>query len=55
MKIENIQKLYDALQSIKPTSTDIERVTSFCINSFVFLNFFYKKNFYTEHIHSSQI
>ena len=29
---ENLQKLYDALLTIKPTSTDVERVFSVCAN-----------------------
>ena len=55
---ENLQKLYDALLCIKPTSTDVERVFSICTNfctkirsrlsdkslqALVFLKFYYKK------------
>ena len=31
-RTENLQKLYDALLTIKPTSTDVERVFSVCAN-----------------------
>ena len=56
-RTDHLQKLYDALLSIKPTSTDVERVfsvsASFCtkirsrlsdksLNALVFLKFFYK-------------
>lgn len=57
-RTENLQKLYNAIQSIKPTSTDVERVFSVCTNfctkirsrlsdkslkALVFLKFYYKK------------
>ena len=57
-RTENLQKLYDALLCIKPTSTDVERVFSICTNfctkirsrlsdkslqALVFLKFYYKK------------
>ena len=55
---ENLQKLYDALLCIKPTSTDVERIFSICnnfctkirsrladasLNALVFLKFYYNK------------
>lgn len=58
-RTENLEKIYRALNSIKPTSTDVERVFSvssnFCtkirsrlsdksLNSLVFLKYFYNKN-----------
>jgi len=57
-RTENLQKLFDALMTIKPTSTDVERVFSICtnfcskirsrlsdksLNALVFLKFQYKK------------
>lgn len=57
-RTENLEKIYNALLSIKPTSTDVERVfsvcTSFCtkirsrlsdksLNALVFLKFYYNK------------
>jgi hypothetical protein len=57
-RTENLQKLYNAILSIKPTSTDVERVfsvcTNFCtklrsrlsdksLNALVFLKYYYKK------------
>lgn len=57
-RTENLQKIYNALLSIKPTSTDVERVfstcTTFCsklrsrlsdksLNALVFLKFYYNK------------
>ena len=57
-RTENLQKLYNAILSIKPTSTDAERVfsvcTNFCtklrsrlsdksLNALVFLKYYYKK------------
>jgi len=57
-RTENLQKLYNAIQSIKPTSNDVERVFSVCTNfctkirsrlsdkslkTLVFLKFYYKK------------
>ncbi len=57
-RTENLQKIYNSLLSIRPTSTDVERVfsicTSFCtkirsrlsdksLNALVFLKYYYKK------------
>lgn len=57
-RTENLQKLYNALLCIKPTSTDVERVFSVCTNfctkirsrlsdkslqALVFLKYYYKK------------
>ena len=57
-RTENLQKLYNALLSIKPTSTDVERAFSICTNfctkirsrlsddalkALVILKFYYKK------------
>lgn len=58
-RTENLQKLYNAFLTIKPTSTDVERVfsvtNSFCtkirsrlsdksLNALVFLKYYYNKN-----------
>ncbi|KAL3843279.1 hypothetical protein ACJMK2_021233 [Sinanodonta woodiana] len=58
-RTDHLQKYYDALLSIKPTSTDVERVfsvsASFCtkirsrlsdksLNALVILKFFYNKS-----------
>lgn len=57
-RTENLQKLFDAILTIKPTSTDVERVFSVCANfctkirsrlsdkslsALVFLKYYYKK------------
>lgn len=57
-RTENLQKLFDALLTIKPTSTDVERVFSVCatfctkirsrlsdksLSALVFLKYYYKK------------
>lgn len=57
-RTDNLQKIFNALLTIKPTSTDVERVFSICthfctkirsrlsdvsLNSLVFLKFYYKK------------